>query len=755
MDGGDCDVRNRTGSSHSEHDAAREAFMQQSKQLFPEFYCSPGCSTSWLADKYCDNACNVRNCSYDMGDCGVAKYNEIYQSKVPNLNSNLITIPANLPSFFLNFTGETPIRVIHANFEENQLVRQISIVNKFSIITVLLMPESYRLRVNLPESNEVILNLGVNSTDLGVYNTTIVVKLDPKLNSTSIQQHQETTKVAVKSIDQTTKAPVQRKLVQIKRVDLEPKKVDDVKIKDNTIAVEIALPNYENKIFRDLFSAYHSYLNWSFNAGYLTSEGTVNLKWEIDFKFLNKTLYKFQGLVYKLNRLDSKIRTEFNTTMTEINEKSDEIDMSLLSDMLSDLDKSSLLPRYLNETNNSETEPLKRFNKRKLLDTFADSLKHVNKLYNQLYGYAARKVPAHMPHYIDQSIMTNLQSRFASEFDSTSSHRFRRSDDMQFAFAYYYFIMSEIDEFNATRLFSELDLNGNGLIDASELMLASLRMSDRPFTASDLVPNMASVDEMRSINPTLIASMNSCNLTRIDRNSFLSCEPLLVALKPSLWMRDGSKQRMKYRFEALGDEETKFVMIAGEPIDIEVKLANYMREPRKFLCLNDNIDYVLKNEAQRLKFLLRQFFETLFPSKSSFEIDETLNRTVTHKKAKRVENATRINLVWVFYLTLVFFLLVFVRHFVKKCRGRRATDKRAVSKDCGVSQVIEKKISSLLDDDDDDDGKRHGKRPSSSSSNESSCVLVNERETKATVRSTNKSITTASKKHSKKKTFVI
>lgn len=36
-----------------------------------EFYCSPGCSTTWLADKYCDNACNVEKCAFDLGDCGL------------------------------------------------------------------------------------------------------------------------------------------------------------------------------------------------------------------------------------------------------------------------------------------------------------------------------------------------------------------------------------------------------------------------------------------------------------------------------------------------------------------------------------------------------------------------------------------------------------------------------------------------------------------------------------------------------------
>ena len=39
---------------------------------------------------------------------------------------------------------------------------------------------------------------------------------------------------------------------------------------------------------------------------------------------------------------------------------------------------------------------------RRLLDTFGDSLRHVNRLYNKLYGFLPRKVPAHMPHMINR-----------------------------------------------------------------------------------------------------------------------------------------------------------------------------------------------------------------------------------------------------------------------------------------------------------------------------------------------------------------
>ncbi len=48
---------------------------------------------------------------------------------------------------------------------------------------------------------------------------------------------------------------------------------------------------------------------------------------------------------------------------------------------------------------------------RHLLDTFGDSLKHVNNLYNKAYGHKPRKVPAHMPHMINKEIMEELQNK--------------------------------------------------------------------------------------------------------------------------------------------------------------------------------------------------------------------------------------------------------------------------------------------------------------------------------------------------------
>ena len=61
-----------------------------------------------------------------------------------------------------------------------------------------------------------------------------------------------------------------------------------------------------------------------------------------------------------------------------------------------------------------ETSPQKR---RRLLDTFAESLRYVNLLYTREYGREARKVPAHMPHMINKEIMTELQAKLVNDVE--------------------------------------------------------------------------------------------------------------------------------------------------------------------------------------------------------------------------------------------------------------------------------------------------------------------------------------------------
>lgn len=91
------------------------------------------------------------------------------------------------------------------------------------------------------------------------------------------------------------------------------------------------------------------------------------------------------------------------------------------------------------------------------LDTYAESLLYVNKIYNAAYGLERRRVPAHMPHLIDKWVVSNMQQKFESEFKKTSSHKVRDPEDMQFAFSYFYFLASEKRKVSTDEIFDMFD----------------------------------------------------------------------------------------------------------------------------------------------------------------------------------------------------------------------------------------------------------------------------------------------------------
>lgn len=144
---------------------------------------------------------------------------------------------------------------------------------------------------------------------------------------------------------------------------------------------------------------------------------------------------------------------------------------------------------------------------RKLRDTFADSLRYVNKLLNGQFGFTSRKVPAHMPHMIDRLVMQELQDtcvcfrslrsapqkgkgssltcrcfRFPLEFDKTSAHRVRHPEDMQFAFSYFYFLMSAQQQLNVSDVFDEIDTDHSGVLSDREIRTLATRIHELPLS---------------------------------------------------------------------------------------------------------------------------------------------------------------------------------------------------------------------------------------------------------------------------------
>lgn len=71
---------------------------------------------------------------------------------------------------------------------------------------------------------------------------------------------------------------------------------------------------------------------------------------------------------------------------------------------------------------------------------------------------------------------------FPQEFDKTSSHRVRHSEDMQFAFSYFYFLMSALQQLNISEVFEEIDTDHSGVLSDREIRTLATRIHELPLS---------------------------------------------------------------------------------------------------------------------------------------------------------------------------------------------------------------------------------------------------------------------------------
>ena len=68
-----------------------------------------------------------------------------------------------------------------------------------------------------------------------------------------------------------------------------------------------------------------------------------------------------------------------------------------------------------------------------------------------------RRICASSPHHIF------AQATWPAQFEATSAHKFRASDDMQFSFSYFYFLINQRKTYSPLSFFGELDADGDGI----------------------------------------------------------------------------------------------------------------------------------------------------------------------------------------------------------------------------------------------------------------------------------------------------
>lgn len=643
-------------------------------------YCNQGCANSWLADKFCDQACNVLSCAYDVGDCGPEHFDELHRvTLMRNQSSYTLPIGEIKPYFSFEHLAH---RVSEAQVSENAVVRHTSVANKWKTIHLLLYAGHNRTQIHY--------NMTFQKEDgtefLMGFNVIVDTREVPRMNvslSTSKDEAKDPHPTPTPEplflftdIPEEKRAPkVNRKLQDEKQMIIE---VPGVNVSLLPASVRTELQKLDEKLLiGDITLKGYNFTKAELLRPFTAQDSNVESfeKHPKPNKDLGGNLHDAElaakdDLEMKQDFIEAgKAKTTARPIPVNINDNFEDdqkpytiraaIERPLISKLLNSEQKAAVgrrlqhfvsadrgfLPwekrkvfqQLVEEEERLQTELMYKSNgaaaRRRLHDTFADSLRYVNKLLNSQFGFTSRKVPAHMPHMIDRLVMQELQDMFPHEFDKTSAHRVRHSEDMQFAFSYFYFLMSAQQQLNVSEVFDEIDTDHSGILSDREIRTLATRIHELPLSLQDLT----SLEQMLiNCSKTLPTNLTLLHLVKPTQEAYYdpSMPPVtkgLVVHCKTITERihKAFKDQNKYKFEIMGEEEIAFKMVRTNVSHVVGQLDDIRKNPRKFVCLNDNIDHSHK-DAATVKAVLRDFYESMFPLASQFELPREYRNRFLH-----------------------------------------------------------------------------------------------------------------------------
>ncbi|XP_004623974.1 N-acetylglucosamine-1-phosphotransferase subunits alpha/beta [Octodon degus] len=695
-------------------------------------YCNQGCANSWLADKFCDQACNVLACGFDAGDCGQDHFHELYKvTLLPNQTHYVLPKGERLPYFSF---AEIAKRGVEGSYSDNPVIRHASVANKWKTVHLLLHGGM--------NATTLYLNLTLQDAADQEFRLQIAVEVDtregPMLNATTHRPRtlagSPTTplpeaEVLFEDIPEEKRFPkahrhgggrTGRLLEELRvpwvNVSLLPREAQArLRVLDRQLVQgDITEKGYNLSKSALLRPFLTSFPDAAVSPAPLTVETKdgVQAPGKLDRRTPNsvKGTQKSQpppspaGMEKRNSSnsapalvLETRARFQLETEgpvpgtsevglrgqlslpvpppampATEerlVVEKEGKQAEAIAADP-ADAARAMLPRRKLQQASPYSGflpwEKTKYFQDlleeeaalrtqlayltdsshtgRRLQDTFADSLRYVNKILNSKFGFTSRKVPAHMPHMVDRVVMQELQDMFPEEFDKTSLHKVRHSEDMQFAFSYFYYLMSAVQPLNVSQVFDEVDTDHSGVLSDREIRTLATRVHELPLSLQDLtgLEHMlincskmlpANVTQLHAVPPTQEAYYDP-NLPPVTKSLVTNCKPVTDKIHKAY------KDKNKYRFEIMGEEEIAFKMIRTNVSHVVGQLDDIRKNPRKFVCLNDNIDHNHK-DAQTVKAVLRDFYESMFPVPSQFELPREYRNRFLHMHELREWRAYR------------------------------------------------------------------------------------------------------------------
>ncbi|GAB5363523.1 hypothetical protein AAMO2058_000890500 [Amorphochlora amoebiformis] len=603
--------------------------------------CHRFCPDSWIGDKVCDSSCNRVECAFDAGDCGVSDIEENILGLTLQDDKSLTSIPPDAKSFYVNLTGMFDM-VLDASHDNQEFVRTAIITQELHILVFLLKdkPESAAWL----EAIEVYLEGEYESQ---IRNVTFLIVRDHQLASAAADiQAAQASRHSTQPWDEYQKEPLDSEVLPPiptispassttassleANVEEEPEPTDPgVSEASKESAATEASGGSRTLLWvereREGGLRYEPTGDLFEVIGHVTSVPSADglraiprEEWTEEDRQLADQIGIAKRKILGLELVEEALEEEKAIVYREHQQGYRKTGVVMPRDM--ERRVASRIKGWLEEEMMAPAGgPAGR---RLLEDTFGNSLRFVNSLYRARYGSEQRKAPAHMPHMIDREIMHELQDTFPDQFEATSSHRFRDSEDMQFSFSYFYYLMNEKPPFDLNALFtSKLDLNKDGKLDLLEIRhLCLLLMPGKP-TTHGLKAKMAQILDDLEVPPAPEGTDPAEELGLRVKSATITVEAFQNSPRAMEDLKKYQKKTTKYKHELMSLNEVEFFMVPDDYDTVQERLDHIMVKAPKFICLNDDMNKTHDPPKRTLK-ALYDFYETYYPDATPFELPQ-------------------------------------------------------------------------------------------------------------------------------------
>uniref|UniRef100_W5NDH4 N-acetylglucosamine-1-phosphate transferase subunits alpha and beta n=1 Tax=Lepisosteus oculatus TaxID=7918 RepID=W5NDH4_LEPOC len=686
-------------------------------------YCNQGCANSWLADKFCDQACNVLSCGFDVGDCGQDHFGQLYKVTLLR-NKTHYSIPQGETKPYFSFEGIAK-RISEAFVSDDPIVRHTSVANKWKTMHLLLhggmnattIQYNFTFQGEGDQEFKMTITVDVDTREVQKSNVTQAQKddgrdvkataspLEPEVSFEDVPTDKQGPRIHRRPPADTEDAievPVLDASLLPADVQSELQKLEeklekgDLTLKGYNLTKAALLEPFRVSAWARGRDQSHNGSNVGKPVQVKSQEGEHSekekekvpphlpaperktqltsppVRVQMDDQPLREADQNrpragalpaaaqdlapsriLSSLVGGVPRAKDPEETQMEKASPRERDPERELHGGVpLGRRLQQYSVSGrgFLPwekrKYFQDLLEEEERLRKELDYqtdvravgRKLRDTFADSLRYVNRLLNGQFGFTSRKVPAHMPHMIDRLVMQELQDMFPKEFDKTSSHKVRHSQDMQFAFSYFYYLMSAVQQLNISRVFDEVDTDSSGVLSDREIRTLATRIHELPLSLQDLTgleQTLINCSKSLPLNVTHIDTINPTQEAYYDPSMPPVTKDLVINCKPITdRIHKAYREQNKYKFEIMGEDEIAFKMVRTNVSHVVGQLDDIRKNPRKFVCLNDNIDHGHK-DAPTVKAVLRDFYESMFPVPSQFELPREYRNRFLHMRELR------------------------------------------------------------------------------------------------------------------------